>query len=278
MTIIKKIDPWRAVYKSWYSKDVYRDAAHCWRGLGFRYLIGLLFGLWFIASIHVHILVREFVLDYLKPVVSQIPRIDIKNGVATLDRPDQVFQISDPRNGRKLISFDMTDSPTPAPTSIDGIFVEKRRILFHLKGKEQIYDFEKEKDQTWEWTYHPKILDAIATWSGVFVLGVFWISSFILCALQALLFGLVGKVIAMFAKRRLTYPQLVRVSIVAMTPALIIDTCQKLLCVGLPAWDLVSVLIALGYLIYGVKVNSVSFEWSLAQAVPPLEAEKNLQA
>jgi hypothetical protein len=278
MTIIKRIDPWRTVYKCWYSKDVYRDAAHCWRGLGFRYLSALLFVLWLLASIHVHILVHEFAIEYLKPLVAQIPRIEIKDGIATVDRPDRIFQINDPRNGRKLIGFDLTDTPERIPVNVEGIFFEKRRVLFHLKGNEQIYDFEKQKDQTWEWDYHPKILDAIAFWSGPIVLAVFWISSLILCALQALLFGFTGKLIAILAKRRLTYPQLVRVSVVAMTPALIIDTCQKLFCVGLPAWDLVSVLIGLAYLIYGVKVNSVSFEWSLSQAVTPLDSEKNLQA
>lgn len=278
MTIRKKIDPLSAVYKSWYSPDIYREAAHCWRGLGFRFLLGLLFGLWLLAAIHVQIVVREFVLDYLKPMLQQMPKIQIKNGIATVDRLDEVFQIKDPRDGRSLIYFDLTDSPKRVQSGDDGIFVEKRRVLFRLKGKDQVYDFEKQKDQLWEWGYHLRILDALANWSGGIVLGVFWIASFIICALQALLFGLIGKLLAMFAKRRLSYPQLVRVSVVAMTPALIIDTVQKLLCFGIPAWDLVSALIALGYLIYGVKVNSVSFEWSLTQGVAPLENAKNLQA
>lgn len=278
MTIRKKIEPWKAVYRSWYSRDVYRDAAHCWRGLGFKYLIGLLFGLWLVAAVHVHFVVCAFVLDYLKPMAQQMPKIQIKNGVASVDRLDKVFTIKDPRNGRELIHFDLTDAPRTAQNNQDGIFVERRRVLFRLKGKDQVYDFEKQKDQEWEWNYHLKILDAFANWSGAIVLGVFWIASFLICALQALLFGLVGKLFAMFAKRRLTYPQLVRVSVIAMTPALIIDTAQKLLCVGIPAWDLVSALITLGYLIYGVKVNSVSFEWSLTQGVAPSESEKNVPA
>ncbi len=60
-----------------------------------------------------------------------------------------------------------------------------------------------------------------------------------------------------------------------MTPSLIIDTCQKLLCVGIPAWGLVSAAITLIFLAYGVKVNTVGFEWSLSQEIPADPLVKN---
>jgi hypothetical protein len=278
MQILKKTDPWKAVYKSWYSIDVYRDAAHCWRGLAYRYLLFTLFGLWLIASVHIQIIMHEFFVGYVKPIMQQLPKMDIEHGVMTIDRPDKVFQVISPRTGKAIISFDMSEKPPLPGLDEDGIFVEKKRVLFHLKGKEHAYDYAKMKDTSFEWKYYIQVVDFFGNWSGIFLLALFWMSSFIFCALQALLYALVGKVIAMFAKRRLTFPQLVRVSVVAMTPALIIDTFQKLLCAGIPAWPLVSVAITMVYLIFGVKVNSVSFEWSLTQGLPSVPAEKNSAA
>lgn len=278
MTFIRKIAPWKAVYKCFYSQDIYRDAAHCWRGLGYKYLLAVLFAAWLIAAVHVQLVVREFIVDYLKPVFMQLPTMSVKNGVMKLDGASELVQIKDPRDGHLLVSFDMREEPKAPPADKIGIFVERRRVILHSKDKQQVYDFKNLKDTVYDWTYHIKILDGFANWSGVVVVGVFWISSFVLCALQALLYGLAGKLIAVFAKRRLTYAQLVRISVVAMTPALIIDTCQKLLCAGIPVWPLVSVCITVAFLIYGVKVNSVSFEWSLTQAVPPVPVEKNSTA
>jgi len=131
------------------------------------------------------------------------------------------------------------------------------------------------KTQNFDWDFHLKVLTIIKNWAGVLVIGIFWLSSFVLCALQVLVYGLIGKTMAMVAKRRLTYPQIVRIAVVALTPSLIIDTCQKLLCFGIPAWGIVSTAITLVYLAYGVKVNTVGFEWSLSQGIPEEPLVKN---
>jgi len=272
---VRKIEPWRAIYKSWYSRDIYREAAHRWRGLGFRYLIMLLLGLWIIASINVHMVVRNYAVGYLLPMVKQLPKFTIKNGILTTERPEKFIEIRSPRDQKPVVTFDLRDKPTLPPLAQDGIFLESRRVIFHANGEEHTYDFSKMKDSDWEWSYHIKALEALGIWTGFVVLGLFWLSSFILCALQAMVYALAGKVFTMIAKRRLTYPQLVRISVVALTPPLIIDTCQKLVLHGIPAWPLVSVAITLGFIAYGVKVNSVSFEWSLTQGVSPKTAEKN---
>lgn len=272
-----KRHPWKAIYLSWYSASIYRDAAHRWRGLGFRFLLAELFVLWLIAAVHVHIVVVDYVDGYLEPLFKALPKIAMKNGTLLIDKPDK-YQIKDARDGKLVINFDMTEKPVVPAEPRTAIFVEKHRILFRNSSKEQVYEFKDIKElstQNFDWDFHLKVLQIFKTWAGVVVIGVFWLSSFVLCALQSLVYGLIGKTMAMIAKRRLTYSQLVRISVVAMTPSLIIDTCQKLLCVGIPAWGLVSAAITLIYLAYGVKVNTVGFEWSLSQEIPADSLVKN---
>lgn len=272
-----KRHPWKAIYQSWYSASIYRDAAHRWRGLGFRFLLAELFVLWLVAAVHVHIVVVDYVDGYLQPLLKALPKVAMKNGTLLIDKPGK-YQITDPRNGRLVVNFDMTEKPLLPAEPKSAIFVEKHRIVFRTVSKEQIYDFKDIKElstQNFDWDFHRKVLRIIKTWIAVVVIGVFWLSSFVLCALQSLVYGLLGKTMAIIAKRRLTYPQLVRISVVAMTPSLIIDTCQKLLCSGIPAWGLVPAAITLIYLAYGVKVNTVGFEWSLSQEIPADPLVKN---
>ncbi len=272
-----KPHPWKAIYQSWYSPSIYRDAAHRWRGLGFRFLLTELFILWLIAAVHVHVVVVDYVDGYLQPMLEALPKLAMTNGTLMIDKPDH-YQVKDPRSGKLVVNFDMTEKPLLPPEPTSAIFVEKHRIVFRNVGKEQVYDFNEYKDfkaQNLDWDFYLKTLKVVKTWAGIVVIGVFWLSSFILCALQAVFYGLIGKTMAILAKRRLTYPQLVRIAVVARTPSLIIDTCQKLLCCGIPAWGLVSVAITLIYVAYGVKVNTVGFEWSLSQGIPADPLVKN---
>ena len=132
MTIVRKFDPWKGIYKSWYSQEFYREVAHRWRGLGYRYLILLLLGLWAIASIHVHFVVREFLTDYLRPMLLTMPKMDIKDGVLTLDRKARLIQIRDPRSGKLMVNFDLTEKPKLPPLGEDGIYLEAR---LHNSGR-----------------------------------------------------------------------------------------------------------------------------------------------
>ncbi len=274
---IQKIHPWKAIYQSWYSASLYRDVVHRWRGLGYRFLLVELLVLWLIAAVHVQVVVVDYIDGYLKPVVKAMPKMILRDGSLYIDKPEK-YQVQDPRNGKVIVNFDMTDKPILPAEPETGIFVEKRRVVFRTaRAKERVYDYSErgELNPLFESSTLIKTLETIKMCAGLAVVGVFWLSSFVFCGLQVLLYGLIGKTMAMVAKRRLTFPQLVRIAVVALTPSLIIDTCQKLFCFGIPAWGLISAAITLGYLAYGVKVNTVGFEWSLSQAIPAEPLAKN---
>ncbi|MDZ4836089.1 MAG: DUF1189 family protein [Candidatus Melainabacteria bacterium] len=279
MINLGKAHAWKAIYQSWYSKAIYRDAVHRWRGLGFRFLFAELFVMWLITAIHVHAVSAQFIDGYLLPMVDDMPKMAFKDGKLLIDKPDH-YQIKDPKTGKVIVNFDMSDKPVLPSVPEKGIFVEPSRIVFRGKDKEDVYEFSEHSSEMKaslpDWNFGSKVLQIVKNGAGVAVVGVFWLSSFVFCAFQVVILGLVGKAMAIIAKRRLTYPQLVRIAVVAMTPSLIIDTCQKLFCFGIPVWSLVSGIITLIYLAYGVKVNTVGFEWSLSQGIPEEPLVKNL--
>lgn len=298
-SIKRKFSPWKAVYLAFYSADIYIDAARSWKGLGFQYLVLLLVCLWTVTALNVHFIVSAYLDDYLIPLVEQIPELMITNGVMRMKSDKELLYVKDPRDGRVLITFDLrpelaadpaatnpaaTDPPTDPATSQaadeaepagapefkepeqDGIYVYPRKMYFKSKSQFQPIDFQS----SWESPYKPAsflpYLTRFKTWIGPLVLAVFWLASFVLCAIQALIYGLIGKLIALMNKCPLTYQQIVRISVVALTPVLILDTLQKLVGMGLPAWTLASIIIAVAYIYFGVRANSIRATLATLQA------------
>jgi|GEM_PF-1270488 Protein of unknown function (DUF1189). len=265
-TVQRKFSPWRSVYLAFYSPKIYIDAARSWKGLGFQYLVLLLVCLWTITALNVQYIVGTYLDAYLIPLLEQIPELMITNGVMRMKSDKDVVYVKDPRDGRILITFDLrpelVDTSKEGLSEVkepeqEGIYVYPRKAYYKSKSQFQLVEF----SSSWESPYQPAsflpYLTRFKNWIGVVVLAIFWLASFVLCAIQALIYGLIGKLIALMNKCPLTYQQIVRISVVALTPVLILDTLQKLIGMGLPAWTLLSIVVAIVYVYFGVKANSI---------------------
>jgi hypothetical protein len=76
--------------------------------------------------------------------------------------------------------------------------------------------------------------------------------------LQALFFSLISLIMASIAGITLPYASLLRLTVVAMTPVLLIETVLGSLAISIPGWGWIGFLILLGYLFFAVNVN----QWS----------------
>ncbi|NJK64554.1 MAG: DUF1189 family protein, partial [Synechococcaceae cyanobacterium SM2_3_1] len=73
--------------------------------------------------------------------------------------------------------------------------------------------------------------------------------------IQALFFSLISLIMASIAGVSLPYASLLRLTIVAMTPILLIETVLGSLAISIPGWGWIGFLILLGYLFFAVNVN-----------------------
>jgi len=105
---------------------------HRWRGLGFRFLLTELFVLWLIAAVHVHVVVADYVDGYLQPMFEAMPKLGLKNGTLTINRPDK-YQIKDPRNGKVVVNFDMTEKPVLPAAPESGILSKNTELSFEIR-------------------------------------------------------------------------------------------------------------------------------------------------
>jgi hypothetical protein len=100
------------------------------------------------------------------------------------------------------------------------------------------------------------------TWSLVaaFLIPIY----FVFCLIQVLIYALFGLAMSRMLNVGLPYAALVRLSVIALTPVLLIDSVLKVRGLMFGYWWIVSVLITLGYLFFGVRSNK--------EVIPPPSA------
>ncbi len=93
-------------------------------------------------------------------------------------------------------------------------------------------------------------------WTWLFAFGLLMPMYFIFCLIQVLIYGLFGMAMSRMVKSELSYAALVRLSVVALTPVLLIDCALKVRGIFFSSWGPVALLITLAYLFFAVKANS----------------------
>lgn len=249
---------WQAVYLCFYDGEIYREAVRNWRGLAFRYLCLLILASWAVLSLRLQVSVSRYFDEFVLPVIEAMPVMSVnKEKIFEIDR-DSPLEITDPRNGRLLIRFDLAQRPVMPVARDDGIFVFRDRFYLQYRGRQKEVEF----TESWPSSFDPSTwkqpLIYVRNFAAPALFCIFAGASLLAEPLKALILGLLGKILAHLNRRPLSYPQLVRLSVLAITPALLIDTLQRLFAVSLPHWHLLSLLLTLGYLVYGIRSIPVS--------------------
>jgi hypothetical protein len=251
------ISGWQALYMSFYSGDLYRHVAKNWSGVGYLYLACLIAGSWLIMSIAAQVIINTALNKYIEPYIEKCPKIMIKGGKLSIDKPlPYVIDISD----NSCIDFDTSDdAKLPkgkdigviiSPTSVRQILgdgTDKSMITF-----DQLQGNNMEFDQS---TLHA-IINGIKTWTGVVLFVICTPLMIIFCILQTLIYALIGLIISNVMNLGLSFGQIVRIASVALTPCLVLETLIR--CTGhqIPLWGLIAMVIAIGYVIFGVRANA----------------------
>jgi len=103
------------------------------------------------------------------------------------------------------------------------------------------------------------LFDVASGWFGpvAYTLSVLW--SLVTGLVRLLLFALIGMGFASSFNAKLDFPALMRLSAVAMTPAMVIDTLAWTFNFGyLPCcgWGILMAVVTLAYFVFGVKANA----------------------
>jgi hypothetical protein len=241
---------------SFFSKDLYCDVGLNWRGTCFGYLLLLLAVCWIPIMIIIHFGTAEFVQNEAPKVVSQVPAITIKDGIASVNEP-QPYYIMTPDSNEVFAIIDTTGTVTSLADSNALLLITKTEAIYkENETQTRTFSFANIKDFT---LTQAEINNWLSTFQKLFVPVTYpfvLAFSYAYRIIQALIYAAIGLLFAQGFRTKIEYPAMLRLAVVAVTPAIIINTVVTLAGVVSCGIWLLYLVIALAYLAFGVKAVS----------------------
>jgi hypothetical protein len=254
--IVRQYSAFQALVLSFFSRDLYKDIARNWRGVGLRYLLLLLALSWIPVLVKAQIGLHSFAKHEFPQAIQEFPAITIKNGVVS-SPVQQPFTIDDKKTGKPIFVLDTTGKITSIDETPAIILLTTNKLIYRDPNQSQVRIVDLSKTQYF-YIDQAKIqgwMNAFSTWFAVAAFPLALLGSFIYRLIQILIYALIGMAFAAMFKVKLEFPTLMRIAAVAITPVVAADTLVWLTGMNIPAWSLICLAAALGYIAFAVKAN-----------------------
>lgn len=253
---MKRYSTIHPLYMSFYSKPLYRDVAMNWKKVSFLYLFLLLAICEIPLMFRLHDEVTEYIFQQAPDIVKQVPDISISKGIVSAE-VQMPYIIMEPKKNSPLMIIDTTGKTV----SLEG------SDAFALLTKSELI-VRRTRTSTWKFSTSEvdgliidkkMVYDLIEAFAGLIPVVMYPLGllvSFVFRVTQALIFALAGIFLARNMNITLSYSQLVSLSIIAMTPSVMLGTIHDYSGVVVNSWWVISLMIAFGYLWFGVRSAS----------------------
>lgn len=250
---MKRYSTIHPLYMSFYSKSLYRDVAMNWKKVSFVYLFLLLAICEIPLMFRLNDEVSEYIFQQAPDIVKQIPAIIVSKGVVSAE-VQMPYIIREPKKNSPLMIIDTTGKTV----SLEGsdafaLLTKSNLIVRRTKASTWKFDLSEvdslviDKKMVYDW------IEAFAGLIPVVTYPLALLFSFIFRVIQALISALIGILLAKNLNISLSYSQSISLSIVSMTPAVMLGTIHDYSGIVVNSWWFISLVIALGYLWFGVK-------------------------
>ena len=253
--IVRRHSILRAVPLSFFSRDLYRDVAASWRGIGLAYLALVVALLTLFAVVWMQVGLGRWAKGPALGFADQIPSIVIRHRVVEVDRPMPLV-IVDRSSGKEWMVVDTTGQITSLDgleasvlVTADHVFYRRSAAetrMFSLAGVDSL-KVSSTRVRGW--------LGLVSTWAVPLIAPFVFGGMFLFRLIQVLVFALFGLLAARLAQVRLDWSRLMRLTAVALTPALLFDPLIDLSRIRLPGRGLLWTGIALAYVAWAVLAN-----------------------
>lgn len=242
---------------SWGSPTFYRDVARNWKGICGLYLLLLVVLTWIPLLVQFHSGLSEILASKeLESFLQQVPEVTIKNGqVSTNVQEPHTIWITDDLGRRKpLAVIDTTGKitsldQTEAVVLLTGtdFMTRKNPNQVEIHSLSQVDEFRVDRSRIESW------VDWVDRWALWLAGGGGIIGEYLLRLLQMVIYALIGLAFAAMLSVRLSYGALCRLSVVAVTPVLLVGAVFNILGVSGCWWTVGGIALALTFLFVGVR-------------------------
>ena len=253
--IVRRYSILRAIPLSFFSRDLYRDVAASWRGFGLAYLALVVALLTLFVVGRMQVALSRWAEGPARGFADQVPTMVIRHRVVEIDRP-MPFVILDRGSGKEIVVVDTTGQITSLDGLEAGVLVTADRVQFRRSASEtRMFTLTGVDSLTLTPAKARRWLTLLSTWATPCVAPFVFGGMFVFRLIQLLVFALVGLLVARLAHARLDWSQVMRLTAVALTPALVLDPMIDLSRVRLPGRGLLWTGIVLAYVVWAVRAN-----------------------
>lgn len=246
----------QAIVMSFYSKKLYRDVAMNWGGFAFLYLLLITALSWVVFTYQAQVALTVFYAKASDAIVAQVPVMTFKDGklstpekrpyivkepdskdvFAVIDTSGKYKSLKDTDHAEVLITeTEMITKPKPETTRIDQ-FPKSMNMVFK---PEVVNDYAK------------KYLN----YSWLLIFPVLVLITFIYRIIQSLVYAVIGRIFSAIGGLGVTYGQIFLITMVALTPTIVLCTVLNIFDVEFAHKGLLYFLVAMVYLFYGILAN-----------------------
>lgn len=255
---MKEYNYLQAIYMSFYSPKLYRDVCNNWGGGAVLYLFLLLAICWAAMMFKYQPSINIAATQFSDKFVMQMPELVIKDGKITTPL-NQPYEIKDPDSGALFAVIDTSGKYT----SLDNAPKDTKVLV----TKDAIYYYDNDTNnirvqkapQNVSWDLKPDQVKAavvkFAGWLWVLLLPLFLFLSLIYRLIQAVIYAAIGMIFAAIGKVDITYGKVLKLALIAITPAIIIGTILDWLNVEFHYEWLLFLVLGLGYLAFAILAS-----------------------
>lgn len=252
----------QAIFMSFYSKALYRDVATRWGGKAFFYLFLLLALSWIGFTVQLQTALNLGFSAYAEKFHKQLPAITIKDGVvSTPERKPYV--VVDPDTQQKLFVVDTSGQYQTLEQAKSNILLTERTLYYTPEPGETRTKI-LPSSLTLNIVPHDifQFLSSFLAWVWILVFPVLLIASFFYRVIEAIIYAILGKIFSLICTAELTYGQMIVVSMVAMTPAIVTATIFDFFKIHFPQQLSFYFLLSVIYILFAVIANKPTMQVS----------------
>lgn len=221
---MKKYGFIRALYKSFYSQDLYRDVERNWGLEAVWYLLMVLALCWIAPTANMQVNLTRNYDQNATNIARQLPVFQIKEGqvITPENRP---YIIKDPQEKNTLAVID-TSGKYKTLEDADTQFLITKDIVIYQESPQEIKLYKLPHSLSIQIvpTGIKEVIGNFIKWSWVLIFPFFLFLSFLYRIIQVFVYALLGKCFALAIGVKLNYSTIAKLCMVALTPTIIIST------------------------------------------------------
>jgi len=243
---------WRTPFFAFYSRALYQHVARAWRGSGLGYLFLVTACCSLFITVRAASILDDFFSHQLMPVLNQVPTLSIKGGeLQPLTTTPLVIMA--PESQRPGLIIDTSAQPRLDELSPQVWLLQHQARVRQPDGNYQVVDFSSMGDLELDKPTLMAVADKLRSFVKVLSFLPIQLSEFVYRLLQALLYSIAGLAYCRLLKVSLGYQVLLRLTCVAMTPALLISSLLFFMGVNLPVLGVLYFVASQAYLYFAIQ-------------------------